>query len=285
MNPDTPEREMMIRQLQFLLKTYDGCTDLIAKTKQRLLALDVGTDAKLDQIIGGEGAAKGLEYTKGNIARRIEKLIQNWPIYSKWMVNIPGCGPAIAGKLIMLYYYKFTPICQKCGGEMVEFTCTECGQPAKGDGLLKHRIDTKEFSNVSKWWHYLGRHCAYSEKHGKAVMPKRASGVKCDWSTEGRTITYHLADQFVRQSKGKPPYRAFYDDRKKKRLVTHPEASDGHRNNMAKNETVKLFLSHFWHVARELEGLSTAGPYADVIMGHTGIIAPYYWPAKVEKAA
>jgi hypothetical protein len=89
-------------------------------------------------------------------------------------------------------------------------------------------------------------------------------------------IGYQIADQFNRQV-DRTEYGKYLLGRKAKREKTHPKASKGHRLNMAKNETVKLFLAHFWHVARELEGLSTEGPYIQAVGGHTGIIAPYYF--------
>lgn len=64
MKPNTTEREMAIRNLQFLVREYEGVTKLIAQTKQRILALDIDMEAKHDFILGGEGDSKGLNYVK-----------------------------------------------------------------------------------------------------------------------------------------------------------------------------------------------------------------------------
>ena len=108
------------------------------------------------------------------------------------------------------------------------------------------------------------------------AMPKRKKGVQVNWSTPGRTIGFHIGDQFNRQ-KEDHPYKAFLIGRKKKHEKNHPDWSKGHIHNAAKNETVKLFLAHFWHVARTIEGLSVSEPYSGAIMGHTNIIKPFYW--------
>jgi hypothetical protein len=83
---------------------------------------------------------------------------------------------------------------------------------------------------------------------------------------------------FEKQSEtGGNPYREFYDATKRKLEAVYPEKTPGHRRDMSKMRTAKFFLSHFWHVARELEDKSTRGVYADVILEHTGIIPPHYW--------
>ena len=281
---------MAIRNLQFLVREYEGVTKLIAQTKQRILALDIDMDAKHDFILGGEGDSKGLNYVKDAIGRKIARELKLWPLWERWMAKVPGIGPAIGGKLVLMYYYRFTPICQECGGIMEEFTCTLCGKAAKGDGLLKHRIDMKDFTCISSWWKYMGMHCAHDEKLDKFVKPKMRSGQKIDWNVKGRALGYLIGDQLMKQMRDKAtgdrqPYRQFYDARRAKRNETHPDAKDGHKMNMARNETAKLFLAHMWTVARTLDGLPVSEPYAGAIMGHTNIIAPFYFENVKEKAA
>ena len=118
----------------------------------------------------------------------------------------------------------------------------------------------------------MGRHA--DEITG--VMPKRKKGVVCDWSALGRVITFHVGEQINRQ-KPTNPYKAYLLEEKKRYGKIRPDWTKGHIHNAARHNTTQLFLSHFWHVARELEGLSTEGPYAEVILGHTGIIYPYFW--------
>jgi hypothetical protein len=275
--------EMAIRQLQFLAKTYDGLNKLITSTKNRLHAINPDADQGHDSILNGENNRKGepktqgLEQIKSRIGRDILKELVLYPIYERWLKHVPGCGPYVCSNLILAYYFRFVPICHKCGadygycenGAMAK-ECPKCQAKAQGGGLLETRIERKEFINVSKWWKYMGR----SVEDGK--MPKRKKGVKSTWSSKRREVGYQLSDQFNRQ-KPEHKYKAYLLKRREKRLTTHPKASKGHNLNMAKNESLKLFLAHFWHVARELEGESTAGPYAVDIQKHSGIIAPYYW--------
>jgi hypothetical protein len=276
-----------------LVKTYNGITLLIAKTKQRLVSIPGEERSEdFDSFLKGEKNLEGLETVKGRIAREIEKHLKYWDIWTEWLSNVPGIGPWIAGQLIIYYYYRFIPVCQHCGSDLkhseeesngngngngskeskavAKFVCSSCGKNAKGDGVLKHRMELKDFPNISKWWAYMGRHVI----EGK--VPKRKKGVKANWGTPKRTLGYQIGEQFNRQEANNP-YKKFLLERKSKHERNHLEWSKGHRHNAAKNEAIKLFLSHFWVVARTLDGKDISMPYAGQIMGHTDIIGPFFW--------
>lgn len=262
--------------LKMLVKDYEELTKIIAQKLQRLKSVyGVEEDsAKFDSLLKGERGLMGLEGLKGRVSRDIEKELRNIDIWTLWLEKIPGIGPAIAGGIILMYYVKNTPICQECDGELEKIEggmkCKSCGAEAKDAGLLKYREETRDFPNISKWWAFMGRHTV------DGVMPKRRKGTVVNWSTKGRTLGFHAGDQFNRQ-KDDHPYKAFMLDRKKKHAKNHPDWSKGHVHNAAKNETIKLFLAHFWTVARTIDELPLTEPYAGAIMGHSGIVNPFYW--------
>ncbi len=288
----TPNDDV-INNLNFSCKTYDAVTKTIAATKNRLIHLNPDENSKKNEIV------QGLESIKGKLSRTIEKELEFWPVYTEWLKIVPGIGPFIAGNLVLLYYYRFIPICADCGTDVVKrdvedakpakkkkavnadapdeekksktFYCLTCKKSIKGDGVLKHRIDkSKDFPNVSKWWAYLGEHVV----DGK--MPKRKVGVASNWSAKGRQIGFQIGESFNKMS-AEHHYKNHLNETKAKLETVYPDKSKGHRHSMAKMRAVKLFLSHFWHIAREMEGKSTRGVYADVILNHTGIISPYYY--------
>jgi len=267
--------EMQIKHLNYLVKTYAGLTQLIASTRNRLLAqnLDASYDSMLKGEKNGDKSTDGLESVKGRIARTIEKELKSFPIWELWLKNVPGIGPAIASQLIILFYYRFVPICKKCGGDLEKIEksmkCKLCGETSK-DGLLSYRIEEKDFATISKWWAYMGRHTV------EGVMPKRKAGVASNWSTAGRTLGFHIGDQFNRQ-KDDNPYKMLLNERKGKHQRKNTDWSKGHIHNAAKNEVVKIFLSHFWTVARTIQGKEVSEPYAGALMGHTNIVKPFYW--------
>lgn len=278
-----------IEYLNYLVRTYAGAVKLITQTKQRLGSLPGNDlpDEDNEDLLTGDKHSDGLETVKGRCAREIEKELKMWDIWELWMKHVPGLGPAIAGGLITRYYYRFIPICKKCGGDLerrevskdkTAMVCTVCNKAAKSDGVLQYRSERRDFATISKWWAFMGRHTV------DGVVPKLKKGEPSNWSTPGRALGYQIGEQFNRQ-KPTHPYKAFLLARKAKHEKNHPEWSKGHVHNAAKNEAVKLFLSHFWVVARELEGLPISEPYAGTIMGHTNIIQPFYWAEMPEKIA
>ena len=122
----------------------------------------------------------------------------------------------------------------------------------------------------------MGRHTV------DGVFPKRKSGVQSNWSTIGRTVGYHIGEEINRQ-KEDHPYKALLNLRKEKHAKNHPEWKKGHVHNAAKNEVVKIFLAHWWTVARTLDGKPVSEPYAGALLGHTNIIKPFYWEMESEE--
>lgn len=258
--------ESTVGYLIYLVRTYDGLTRLLAGTKNRIQHVNPDANLKDDDVV------QAMESLKGKVGRKINKHLQYWKLWTHWLQDVPGIGPAYAGRLILLHYYRSVPVCEKCNGalEKIEggMKCRDCGQDAKGKGVLKYRVELKNFPKVSSWWHYMGLHVVNGKK------PKRTRGQVADWSTPGRTLSHLIASQFVK-TPGK--YRDFYDLRRAKREQTHPDATKFHKHNMACNETAKLFMSHLWHVAKVLGGETPTRPYAHTVMGHTNFVEPFYF--------
>lgn len=258
----------VINRLKYLARNYDGVTSLLVASKNRLQSINPDSEVDYDDT------CQALESIKNKISRTIGKELEYWDIWLKWLNQIPGIGPWLGAELILRFFYRFMPVCSKCGTILEKkdqtFWCSQCEKSVKGDGNLNHKIEHKQFKNISSWWKYMGRHVV----DGK--MPKRKKGEQSNWSTKGRTVGFHIGESFIKQNSGHR-YRAIYDERKAHREETHPEEKKGHWHNMAKNETIKLFLAHYMAVAYEIEGLPCSEPYANKIMGHSGYIAPFYW--------
>lgn len=256
-----------INRLNFLVREYNDITKSLVSAKNRLGSTNPEATTKTNDI------CMGLKTIKDKISRTIGKKLELWDIWNKWLVKMPGLGPWLAGELILLLFYRFLPICPKCGTDLVKkdktFWCEKCNKSVKGEGNLKHRIDIKNFRNISSWWHYMGRHIE------NGAMPKRVKGVLIDYSPKGRTLGFHIGKQFTMQTNGHP-YRQVYDSEKADYEKKRPEWTKGHRHNAARNNTVKLFLSHFISVAYEIEEWEMSKPYACTIMRHDWI-RPFEW--------
>lgn len=265
-----------IEYLNYLIRTYKSLTDMVAGTKNRLQSLPGDHPVKFDRIIHGEEKEKGLESIKGRIARMITKELPNWDVYTHWLKNVPGIGPVIAAELIMLYYYKYTPVCKSCVTVLEKkdssYWCPECEESVKGQGNLDHVLETKDFPNIAKWWAYMGRDIR------DGAMRKRKRGEQMNWSPAGRKLGYLIGESFNKM-KPEHKYKAVYLSQKIKyqKAPEDVRKTKLHIHNASMNNTVKLFLAHFWTVARTLDKKEVTLPYAMTIMGHTGYIKPFYF--------
>lgn len=260
--------------LSYLARTYDGQNKIITASRQRLQNL--GIDGKPED----QPEIKVMESLKNNIANRMRKEMELFPVWNDWLVNVPGVGPRIGGNLILLFNFKHIPICAKCGEDLdPEFNCSVCGKPAKGDGVLKTRVIKRDFPTISKWWKFMGVHIVDGKK------PKKAKGVQCDWSSKGRSIAWLASEGFYFKMNKEHLYKAEILRRIADKEKNRPEIKKGHRLAQAMHETSKLFLAHFWTVHRHLEGKPVSLPYAHTILGHTNIVAPFYYDGEIEYTA
>ena len=277
--------EDRVQYLNFLVKTYNQQSKAIAATKQRLKALPgARRDEAFDPLLRGEDKAEGMNIVKDRIKREIKKELANFDIWPLWLENVPGLGPWMAAEFIILFNYRFLPICKECGGDLVKvkaksgdgnvLVCSICNKQAKRSakgaddgGLLKYKLDLKDFPTISKWWSYMGREVI----DGK--LPKRKSGEQANWSSHGRMIGWQFSEQVNRQ-KDKTPYGKLLLEFKRKRQKKSPDWTPGHILNASKHEVVKIFLAHFWTVQRVLNGMPISLPYAHKILGHSNIIEP-----------
>ena len=270
----TSIQDEKVAYLNYSIRTYWRVTDTIAATKNALQSLPGDHPVKFDRILHREDKEEGLESVKGRISRMIEKELGNFDIWTHWMKDVPGIGPVLAAELIMLYYYRYLPVCKDCMTRLEKeegtYWCKTCEKSVKGDGNLDHELDYKDFPTISKWWAYMGRDIR------DGAMRKRKTGEQLNWSPRGRKLGFLIGESFNKQQPDHL-YKAVLLQQKAKYEKSQPDISKGWRHNKAKNNTVKLFLAHFWTVARTLEGKEVSDPYAMVIMGHTNYIKPFYF--------
>ena len=212
----TEVREDQINGLNYLVKNYEGIVNRSVAAQNRLHSINPGCPIEHDPVISG------LKNLIANVNKALLKAVREWDIWNLWLDKVPGIGPWLAGELILLFYYRFSPICPKCSMDIVKdeekktYWCPKCEKSVKGEGNLTFRIDHKRFENISSWWHYVGRHIVDGE------MPKRKKGTVSDWSTKGRTVVFHIGEQFIKQGDGHL-YRRIYDEQKAKYERTRAE--------------------------------------------------------------
>jgi len=177
----------------------------------------------------------------------MEQYIKTEPLYTKWLGRIKGIGPVLAANLIHHFGY--------CDG--------------------KYEDGRERVPHVSSLWRYAGMHVV----NGKA--PKRQRGQKVDYNTKARTLVWKITDSFIKQRTS--PYREIYDSEKKRQLTlmesnaANAPSSALHAELRARRKVAKIFLAHYWLVARQIKGLPITKPYAFDRLGHIHEIPPPEW--------
>ena len=183
-----------------------------------------------------------MDKQEAELKAMVLKQIKDEPLWKDWMKGVKGVGPCIAG------------------------------------GMLAWLGDCSRFDTVSKLWAYCGEHVV----DGHA--PKRTRGEKANWNATLRTLCWKAGQSFVRVGDG---YRDLYLREKVRLRGLHPEPveydpprkkkdgtpllrfTDGHIDAMARRKVAKVFLSHYWQMARTQAGLPTRELYVMEHLGHT----------------
>jgi len=71
------------------------------------------------------------------------------------------------------------------------------------------------------------------------------------------------------------------EDREDEFKGSTPE-SKGHAENRAMRKSVKIFLSHYWVIGRQLKGLDTKPPYVHAKLKHDNYIEPPKVPEQLK---
>ena len=162
----------------------------------------------------------------------MEEYIMTEPIYTKFLKNIKGISAVLSSNLLKSFGY-----CEK-------------------------------YHHVSAVWKVCGMHVV----DGHA--PKKERGVKLDYNPKLRTLAWKISDSFVKQRT--PIYRDIYDKEKLRQMnlmENTPDADNApksklHADLRSRRKAVKIFLQHYYVVARKMKGLEVTDPYPIDKMGH-----------------
>ena len=182
-----------------------------------------------------------LEKAEAKHFRRLNQVLEEAPIWTTFLKNVKGCGPAMSAVLIS-------------------------------------EIDIRKAEYPSSIWKYAGYDVALD---GQGRSRRKAHLVRLKYTDkkgeeqERDSITFNpwlktklfvLAGCFL---KANSPYREAYDNYKH-RLDTMPQHQDktkGHKHAMAMRYMLKMFLADFYNHWRRLEGLPVAPTYFEAKSG------------------
>lgn len=178
------------------------------------------------------------------LVEAITYLVEEFPIYREWLIDVAGCGPVMSAVLIS-------------------------------------EIAIERARHVSSLWKYAGLDVAPDgrgrSRRQEHLVPRMYTAR--DGSTKERlSITFNpllktkllgvLAPSFLRQRKS--PYKDIYYNYKHRleHHATYKDATKAHRHMMAQRYMIKIFLKDLWLAWRELENLPVTQPYAQAKLGY-----------------
>jgi len=180
----------------------------------------------------------------------LSELVGEEPIYYKWLKNVKGISTRLTANLLKEYSY------------------------------------CENHDTVSKVWSHSGMTPQGAKNKEK--------GEKINYDPNKKKLAWKIMDSFIKQRT--EPYRTIYDNEKqrqmKKKELKEQGKEDqykgsapqslGHASNRARRKGAKIFLQHYWVIARQLKGLSTVPPYVHDKLKHDNYIKPPHIPTILE---
>jgi hypothetical protein len=120
-------------------------------------------------------------------------------------------------------------------------------------------VDISRAPTVSSLWRYAG----YGVTDGKADRP--VAGEKLKYNKRLKKVCYVIAVSFLR---ARSPYAQIYYEARERYEAERPDWPKARRHLAAMRKMIKVFLAHFWEVARLAEGLPVKRPYVFDRLGH-----------------
>jgi hypothetical protein len=175
--------------------------------------------------------------------RKLESILQDYPIYTEYLKSVRGVGPAISGIIIS----EFNISKAKYPSSLWMYCGLDVAPDGKGRSKKTEHLVDKE----------------YTDKDGE-IKIKKSITFKPFIKTK---LLQVLGGSFLKV--GENPYHTIYDNYKN-RLENHAIYKDTtklHRHNMAIRYMIKQFLVDLYVAWRTLEGLEVAERYEVAKLG------------------
>ena len=189
----------------------------------------------------------------------IASIVEEFPIWTEFMVDVKGCGPTMAAVIIS------------------EFDIHKARYPSSLWAYAGLDVASNGAGRSKRKEHLVERD--YTDRDGK---PAKRMGITYNPFLKTKLMGV-LASSFLKQSADKCLYRLLYDNYKHrmeshvkwgtqnddlKNDAGHKLTSKGKRHNMAMRYAVKRFLADLYKAWRPLEGLDVAPEYHEAKLGH-----------------
>lgn len=181
--------------------------------------------------------------------KHLAEVLEEYPIYTKFLKDVRGIGPTIAGVIISeidIHKAKYPSSLWKYAG-------LDVGPDGAGRSRRKEHLVEVEYTTADG-----------------EVKTKRGITYNPFLKTKLMGV---LAASFLRAGGENNPYREIYDNYKHRmqnngKWDNQPKGWKGHIDNAAKRYMIKQFLVNLHMTWRALEGLSVSRPYHEAKLGH-----------------
>jgi len=293
----TPEQKKKI------IKEYNKFSDKeLPKMLQDLIDTKrvTGSEAKyLKKLMVTLSDMAKIEY---QYKKMMEQYLPTEIIWNEWLSGIHGIGPVLATNLIHHYgdtgrkIYRKDIIKPKKEGDQEKINLILIGQESNYPEFLKALKLYVEDTNVPKQYVYKGYNRVEALNSHSGMTPKGAKGrrrgqngekgITLEYSPKLKVLAWKTAESFV--MKKTTPYRGRYERSKTYELNLMEQHGKGEQIYLGPDDTIpkytcknpkqvelrsqrlaaKLFLQHYYLVARILSGLKVTRPYAFNKLGH-----------------
>lgn len=174
--------------------------------------------------------------------RRLESVLQDAPVFVKFLTGVRGVGPAMAGVIIS----EIDITAARYASSLWAYAGLDVGPDGRGRSRRKEHLVKR----------------TYTDKDGNEA---ERDGITFNPFLKTKLIGV-LGSSFLRAG---GHYADIYRDYKH-RLETSPahvEKTKGHRHNMAIRYMVKMFLVDLYTNWRAIEGLPVEPPYSEAKLG------------------
>jgi hypothetical protein len=246
--------------MNFLVKALYDCQGERIRYGNRLQNLeDNGRISQTNKENLESITGKRMQVMESEVKKIVKKEVQKYRIWSEWLKDVKGIGEPLVAVLIKHILNKTRAEYKDLYGGYYWGPDPNKFNEANREELLKKQEGTPTgvvrtgiicFPTRSALHAYAGLHVI----NGKAA--KRKQGQPANWNNFLKTKASLLADCIVKNGLS---YRAVYDNFRRQEGEKGLKA--GHAHNRAMRHTIKIFLSHFWTVARLQEGLAVEAPY------------------------
>ena len=177
--------------------------------------------------------------------KRLEGVIDDFPIWTEFMKDVRGCGPLMAGVIISVFDIEKA----KYPSSFHAYIGLDVVNGKGRSRIKEHLVDS-----------------TYIDADGNEQTKKGIS-----FNPWGKTkIVGVLGSSFIKQPADKCKYRKIYDNYKHRiaNHKNHQEKSKGHIHAMANRYMIKQFLVDLHMKWRELEGLEVSLQYSEAKLGY-----------------